>query len=113
MVAINFSVFKDKILNGSKRQTIRLLNKKWCRVFDKTELCYTVMLQLYWRQRSKESELLMEIELRSLFPKKLNQITEKEAFDDGFKSLEELWVWFKKTYPKIDFEKEYLMIIKW
>lgn len=52
MVAISFSVFKDKLLDGSKTQTIRKPRKNPIRAGDK--------LQLYWKQRSKESKNLFD-----------------------------------------------------
>jgi len=113
MVAISFSVFKEKILNGKKRQTIRLMNTKWCRVFDKVEDYYSIKLQLYWKQRSKENELLMETDLKSIYPKLLEQLTLQDALNDGFESLEELKSWFKLTYNKVDFRFQYLAVIQW
>ena len=91
MVAVSFSVpkLKEMILNGTKKQTIRLANKKWCRVYD-TMLEKSIKLQLYWKQRTKECEKLMEVNLISMYPKMLKSITLKEAIKDGFDSLEEL-----------------------
>lgn len=45
MPALNFSVFREKIENGSKRQTIRLPRKRPIKVGDK--------LYLYWKMRTK------------------------------------------------------------
>jgi len=51
MTALSFSVFKDKILDGSKTQTIRKARKRPIKVGDQ--------LQLYWQQRTKDCELLL------------------------------------------------------
>lgn len=52
MPAISFSVFKEKVLDGSKRQTIRAHRKNPIKSGDK--------LYLYWKQRSPECEKLGE-----------------------------------------------------
>ena len=52
MAGISFSVFKDKILDGSKRHTIRAPRKIPIKVGDK--------LYLWWKQRSPEREKLGE-----------------------------------------------------
>lgn len=50
MPLIGFSVFKEKIRDGSKRQTIRSLRKHPIKKDD--------TLYLYWKLRTKECELL-------------------------------------------------------
>ena len=52
MAGISFSVFKDKILSGEKRQTIRAVRKH---PIKKGELLY-----MWWKQRSPEREKLGE-----------------------------------------------------
>lgn len=113
MVAINFSVFKDKILNGTKRQTIRLLNIKWGKVIAKMDLGHKVNLQLYWKQRSKECEKLKDVPLNVIYHQFLHEIRVEQALDDGFDSLTDLIIWFARTYPKIDFNEQEVVIIKW
>ena len=50
MTAISFSVFKDKIISGKKRQTIRKVRKNPIRE--------GMDLELYWWQRSPNNEFL-------------------------------------------------------
>jgi len=109
MVAISFSVFKDKILDGTKRQTIRPLRKRSFNVGDN--------LQLYWHMRQKDCEKLQDetcvevfsihlvhrvvIRIREFEP--LNQIlnyaeTTDLARRDGFSSVAEMFDWFEKQY---------------
>ena len=52
MAGISFSVFKDKILSGAKRQTIRAVRKH---PIKEGELLY-----MWWKQRSPECEKLGE-----------------------------------------------------
>lgn len=52
MPLLGFTVFKDKILNGEKTQTIRKLRKKPIMLGDK--------LYLYWHLRQKDCEKLGE-----------------------------------------------------
>lgn len=61
MVAISFSVFKDKIVSGEKTQTIRPYSEKRYNLIKKIG-----KLQLYWKQRTKECELLREVTLESI-----------------------------------------------
>lgn len=58
MVAINFSVFQDKILSGEKRQTVRL--KARCKPGDR--------LQLYTGMRTKACRKLGEAVCEAVFP---------------------------------------------
>ena len=52
MPALSFSLMKEKILDGSKRQTVRKFRKRPIKVGDK--------LFLFWKQRTKECERLKE-----------------------------------------------------
>jgi hypothetical protein len=52
MPLLGFTVFKDKILDGSKNQTIRKLRKYPIKIDDK--------LYLYWHTRQKDCEKLGE-----------------------------------------------------
>ena len=52
MALLGFTVFKDKLLDGSKRQTIRKLRKRPIKVGDR--------LHLYWHLRRKDCEKLEE-----------------------------------------------------
>ena len=61
MVAISFSVFKEKILNGEKRQTIRPYREQRYKLIKRKGI-----LQLYWKQMTKECEFLMEVPLKRI-----------------------------------------------
>jgi len=52
MAGLSFSVFKEKILDGSKRQTIRSIRKN---PIKESETLY-----IWWKQRSPEREKLGE-----------------------------------------------------
>jgi len=52
MPSLGFSVFKEKVLDGSKRQTIRKLRKHPIKIGDK--------LFLFWKMRTKQCERLGE-----------------------------------------------------
>jgi len=52
MPSIGFTHFKEKLLNGAKRQTIRKLRKRPIKVGD--------TLYIYWKLRTKECEKLEE-----------------------------------------------------
>jgi hypothetical protein len=52
MAGISFSVFKDKIISGAKRQTIRAVRKNPIKEGE--------TLYLWWKQRSLEREKLGE-----------------------------------------------------
>ena len=130
MVAISFSVFKDKILSGEKRQTIRIYSEK-----RYNQIMRIRTLQLYWHQRSRDSELLREeiaVELfRMRFIEEGDEIgletmdaygefevakeNEREhiAQADGFSSWAELVQWFINRYGRDKLLKTDYMVIRW
>lgn len=123
MPLIGFTVFKDKILSGKKRQTIRVLRKKPVEVGDK--LC------LYWHLRQKDCEKLKEahcteefqIQFDSgfIFTDKVikgslncalsNKEKDRLAKKDGFKNAEEMLEWFYSKYD--DVEDRIFQVIRW
>ena len=131
MVAISFSVFKDKILDGTKTQTIRRYKPQRYEQIKRIR-----KLQLYWHQRRKDSELLREAELEDIF--KLNFVwleddtkvltrwdeekqdwircTEEEQKEiwkrDGFSSFDDMIVWFSEHYEE-DMWMMCFMVIRW
>lgn len=97
MPSIGFTVMKDKILSGEKRQTIRAVSKRKINPGD--------TLYLYWHLRQKDCELLKVTKCRYV----LRQTYRNFAFDneiaraDGFKDAFELRLWFKKKHnPEMD-----------
>ena len=131
MVAISFSVFKEKILSGEKTQTTRPWNQK-----RYEQLKRKGALQLYWKQRTKECELLMRVGLWELFVIKFTYRKEHFAFykiedgrlvfdryatpeeadeivhRDGFNTHREMVRWFFERYgPKINDMP--FMVVRW
>ena len=60
MTAISFSMFKDKLLSGEKTTTIRPLD------IPRIEQMHRLGIQVYWKQRTKESEKLFDARLKSV-----------------------------------------------
>ena len=67
MVAISFSVFKDKLLSGKKRQTIRKHNK------ERVEQMKEHGIQIYWKQRSQDGYKLFDATLVENFEIKFSR----------------------------------------
>jgi len=133
MVAISFSVFKDKLLSGEKTQTIRPYSEKRF-----NQLKNARVLHIYWKQRTKECQLLFLADLVDLFrirfteEKKVKKIienyssgdieylvfshflTDNELDDlvkfDGFNSVDEMFDWFYNKYGDSMYEKEFMVI---
>jgi len=127
MPLLGFTVFKEKILNETKRQTIRKLRKRPIQEGD--------ILHLYWKLRTKQCEKLghafcveeyrisMSIDNGELcvlrypgcFGAGITRLKFKElwklAVDDGFESIEEMKKWFKKTHSNLDGET--FQVIRW
>jgi len=127
MPLIGFTVFKEKIQNLEKRQTIRKLRKYPIKVGD--------TLYLYWKLRTKQCEKLghafcvdeyrisMSIDQNNLcvlldqkcFGCGWRRLNFKElwklATDDGFESIDEMKDWFKKTHSNLDGEE--FQVIRW
>lgn len=105
MPLLGFSVFKDKILNGEKRQTIRKARKIPIKVGD--------TLYLYWKPRTKQCELLKVVKCTESLRLKFLEFCDDEdiARNDGFENVAEMKEWFEKHY---DLKPEDLFdIIRW
>ena len=127
MVAISFSMFKDKIRLGEKRQTIRPYSPN-----RYEQMVRIGRVQLYWKQRAKECEKLGEgritrvFRIRFLKNKGVGEYTtngwliirysrEREedlARRDGFGSFDEMWEWFHDHYGERMFRIPF-MVIRW
>lgn len=130
--ALSFSDFKNEVRSGGKRQTIRLLRKKPIQVGD--------ALYLYWKQRTKECELLRKevcteafmIQMqffedwldsgkpiwrvdRTLLDMSSLTLTdwqvEELAKQDGFQNALEMMRWFSKKHGDLNNKK--FQIIRW
>jgi len=104
MPALSFSVFKDKILSGAKRQTIRSVRKHPVKEND--------TLYMYWKQRSpKEKEKLGESTCIKIAPITITELgvscedievryhcLDLFAIADGFDNWDEMRDFFNKTH---------------
>lgn len=105
MALLGFTKFKEKILSGEKKQTIRKLRKRRYHLGDR--------VYLYWHLRRKDCELLKVsrinyLELRS-WKKFCN--SEDMAIRDGFKSTKEMQETFRQMHS---FDNDTLFwIIRW
>lgn len=104
MAQIGFTVFKEKVLDGTKAQTIREPRKRPIRVGE--------LLYLYWRLRRPDCELLKVARCIEVFTLKWGQM--KDDLDlaqrDGFDDLDSSRRWFERYNP--DDETEFL-VIRW
>lgn len=81
---------KEKLLDGSKTQTIRKPRKYPIKLGDR--------LFIYWKLRTKECEKLGEGKVTKIMRKAFCQINEKDAVLDGFHGLGELIVGFREMH---------------
>ena len=132
---LSFSVFKEKIENGEKRQTIRPYNEKRYRMF-----CNSKKYQLYWHNPRNGGKLIKEVipdstPIRIFFMEptgrfdyvtvhgsnhddddRLNVLypTDKNlAVADGFGSYSEMLTFFSNEYGKNMLRPNQFMIIRW
>ncbi len=97
---LRFALFKEEILNGVKRQTVRLLRRRRPpRVGE--------ILRLYYK-----GEFLMETVCREVLIMKWKDLQEdlELARLDGFTSLNEFKEWFKMYNPS---NETLFMVIRW
>jgi hypothetical protein len=92
MPLLGFSKLKEKLLDGTKTQTIRKPRKHPIQVGDK--------LFIYWKLRTKECEKLGEAVVTKVEAKRLANITNEDAVKDGFKDLALFRELFQLMHPK-------------
>jgi len=105
MPIIGFTVFKDKILNGEKRQTIRKARKIPIKVGD--------TLYLYWKLKTKQCERLKVAKCTESLRLKFSEFCDDEdiARKDGFENAAKMKEWFGRRYnPNPD---DLFDIIRW
>lgn len=108
MPLLGFTKLKDKLLDGSKTQTIRKPRKYPLKVGDK--------LFIYWKLRTKSCEKLGEAVITKIVRKSLRDITEDEAVKDGFEKIgfstarNQLLTAFWKMHPNADLSTEFDII---
>lgn len=102
---------KDKLLDRSKCQTIRLPRKKALKVGDK--------VYLYWRLRQKDCQKLGEGIITKIETRMLAGISNEQARLDGFedtpeptRALGHLYGALKKMHSEIDWHTKF-DIITW
>ena len=125
MVAISFSVLKEKLLDGSKCQTIRPYSAKRMEQINRIRT-----LQIFWKQRnSKECEKLFNAELtedisivyfdspnpglrdengKIILYDKIGEIAKR----DGFERFYDMWDWFRNYYGYDFLSKNKFMVIR-
>ena len=87
MPALSFSVFKDKIISGEKRQTIRSVRKFPIKEGD--------ILYMYWKQRS-------QTEREKLGEAKCIKLLEIKIFNDEVRIKDESLFYQSCTYASIE-----------
>lgn len=109
---LGFTKLKEKLLDGSKTQTIRKPRKRPIKVGDK--------LYVYWKLRTKECRKLGVGKVTSIVRKSILDITEEEAIKDGFDPLpcssarNRLLIAFGQMYPKLPLKTQFDIITwKW
>jgi hypothetical protein len=104
MPAISFSVFREKILDGSKYQTIRKIRNNPIKTGD--------ILYLWWKQRTSEREKLGEAKCNGVMQITIHtncvtsgdqsitepSVLERFAIADGFDSWSHMVEWFQNTH---------------
>lgn len=105
MPAIGFTKFKEKILKGTKKQTIRAVKKRKYQIGD--------TLYLYWHLRQKDCELLKVVKCTEVFKVAYRDFaySDRVAILDGFENSKELRDFFNKVHkPFLD---DMFYIIRW
>ncbi|MDI6826835.1 MAG: hypothetical protein QMD36_06700 [Candidatus Aenigmarchaeota archaeon] len=105
MPILGFTVFKNEILNGEKRQTIRKARKIPIKVGD--------TLYLHWKLRTKQCELLKVVKCTEAIRLRYSDFCDDEdiARRDGFENAVQMKEWFEKRYaPKPD---DLFDVIRW
>ena len=105
MPILGFTVFKDKILDGEKCQTIRKARKVPIKVGG--------MLYIYWKLRTKQCEMLRVVKCTEVLRLKFSDFCDDEdiARKDGFENATQMKEWFVKRYnPRPD---DLFDIIRW
>jgi hypothetical protein len=109
---LSFSVFKEKILDGTKSQTIRPYNE-----FQWKRFCNAKKYQLYWHNPRNGGKLIKEVEpsekpfIFSFWKEEPTDFIEI-AMRDGFETQLQMHAWFYHKYGEDMFTKKF-MILRW
>lgn len=79
MPALGFTKLLDKLLDGTKTQTIRKPRKHPLKVGD--------VLYIFWKMRTKQCKKLGDAKITKIERKRFKEITEEDAILDGFPRL--------------------------
>jgi hypothetical protein len=107
MPAVNFTMFREKILSREKLHTIRRIRNRPIKVDDR--------LVLYWMQRTADCKKLMDTKCTAIQTFAMNQYgtmfvdgdplndwqAEELAIADGFKNADEMREFFRGHYGDI------------
>ena len=93
MPLLGFTKLLDKLLDGSKTQTIRLPRKHPLKVGDR--------LFIYWMLRTKNCRKLGEGVITKIERKNIASMTNQDAVKDGFSNPQELSLGLKQLHPNI------------
>jgi len=99
---LGFTVLKEKLLDGSKTQTIRKPRKIPLKVGDK--------LYVYWKMRTKNCEKLGEAKITKIVRKKMLNIDNDDAVKDGFLNLADFDITFSRMHLSASMEDEFDII---
>ena len=91
MPLLGFTKLKDKLLDGSKTQTIRKPRKIPLKVGDK--------IYIYCKMRTKQCQKLGEAKVTKIVRKCVAGMTNQDAVLDGFTSLQELALTLYAMHP--------------
>lgn len=105
MPLLGFSVMKQKLLDGSKTQTIRKPRKFPIQIGEK--------LYIYWKLRTKKCEKLGEGIVTKIDRKRLLDLTEEEAKKDGFLDKAGLLAWFLNKHGLEGHRTKKFDVITW
>jgi len=127
MVLVGFTLFKEKILDGTKTQTIRKMRSRPFITGD--------TLHLYWKTRTPQCELLKITKAKEVFNlyvtfyddrvkferktwKGIKELTAIEvnriALKDGFDSAQEMSDWLYETHGTKDYGSiQLFQVIRW
>ena len=93
MPLLGFTKLLDKLLDGTKTQTIRKPRKHPLKIGEK--------LYIYWKLRTKECRKLGEAKITKIERKQFRYISEGDAMRDGFPRLIDFQRAFAPMHPDI------------
>lgn len=105
MVLLGFSVLLEKLLDGSKTQTIRLPRVRAFKVGDR--------LDIYWKPRTKNCCKLGEGRLLSVVRKSVVDLNDREVQSDGFLNYGDFVATWIKLHPNAHNAQVDVITWKW